>query len=218
MRVKAVLWDLDGTLLDTLGDLAGSVNAVLALHGMPLRQEEEVRAFVGNGVAKLIARAVPEGTDEALTARVLEDFIAHYAQHSSDTTKPYPGVTDVLDALIARGVKMGVVSNKIDFAVRELSSRYFGSSMQVTVGDDPSRRRKPAPDSVFEAMRQMGVTAEETVYVGDSEVDVQTARNAGVTCCAVSWGFRSEACLRNAGAEHIAATAQELLALLSGGF
>ena len=175
---------------------------------------DEVRQFVGNGIGKLIHRAVPEGCPADTEKQVLDDFVAHYAQHSRDTTRPYDGVLPLLDALIARGVKLGIVSNKIDFAVRELSAAYFGERMQVAVGDDPSRRRKPAPDSVLEAMRRLDVTPEETVYVGDSDVDVLTARNAGVTCCAVSWGFRSEACLREAGATHIAATPEALLATL----
>lgn len=214
MTIRAVIWDLDGTLLNTLCDLANSTNAALAKNGLPQRTMDEVRAFVGNGVAKLIERAVPRGYPPEETRRVLDDFVAHYAAHSRDTTRPYDGVLPMLDALVARGVRMGIVSNKIDFAVRELSDAYFGDRMQVAVGDDPSRRKKPAPDSVLEAMRRLGVTAAETVYVGDSDVDVMTARNAGVTCCAVSWGFRSEESLRQAGATHIAATPDELLALL----
>ena len=206
MAIRAVLWDLDGTLLDTLGDLAASVNAALAAHGMPQRTIDEVRAFVGNGVAKLVERAVPKGTDTETEKQVLADFVAHYAQHSSDTTRPYDGVMALLDGLLERGIRMGVVSNKIDFAVKQLSAQYFGGRMLVSVGDDPARKKKPAPDSVWEAMRQLGVSPEETVYVGDSEVDVQTAKNAGLCCLAVSWGFRSEACLREAGAEHVFAT------------
>ena len=214
MNIKAVIWDLDGTLLDTLGDLAASTNAALQKNGLPQRTVDEVRGFVGNGIGKLIERAVPADCPPEKTKRVLEDFVAHYAQHSRDTTRPYDGVLPMLDALIAQGVKLGIVSNKIDFAVRELSAAYFGERMQVAVGDDPSRLRKPAPDSVLEAMRRLGVTREETVYVGDSDVDVLTAHNAGVTCCAVSWGFRPEESLRQAGAQHIAATPQELLATL----
>lgn len=214
MRIKAVIWDLDGTLLNTLDDLAASTNAALAQNDLPARTTDEVRAFVGNGVYKLIERAVPEGTDERTVRRVYDAFVAHYGAHSRDRTRPYDGVVEMLDALLERGVKLAIVSNKIDFAVRELSRAYFGERMRCAVGDAPERRRKPAPDSVLEAMRQLGVTAEETVYVGDSDVDVQTARNAGVTCCAVSWGFRSEASLRAAGAAHIAATPRELLRML----
>lgn len=214
MRIKAVLWDLDGTLLDTLDDLAASTNAALAQYGLPQRTRDEVRAFVGNGVRKLIERAVPQGTDEATVGRVYDAFVAHYGLHSRDHTRPYDGVIPMLDALLAGGVRLAIVSNKIDFAVKELSRAYFGERMSSAVGDAPGRRRKPAPDSVMEAMRQMGVAPEETAYVGDSDVDVETARNAGVACCAVSWGFRSERCLREAGAERIAATPQELLRLL----
>ncbi len=211
MRIRAVIWDLDGTLLDTLQDLAASVNAALAQNGLPARTTDEVRQFVGNGVRRLIERAVPPGTDETTVQSVYDAFVAHYGAHSRDHTRPYDGVLPVLDALLARGVKLAIVSNKIDFAVKELSRAYFDDRMRSAVGDAPERRRKPAPDSVLEAMRQLGVAPEETVYVGDSDVDVETARNAGVTCCAVSWGFRTEQCLQEAGAEHIAATPQALL-------
>lgn len=215
MAVRAILWDLDGTLLDTLGDLAASVNAALKKEHMPERTLEEVRSFVGNGVKVLMERAVPQDASPEEKERALSAFLAHYAQHSNDTTCPYPGVMEALDALALRGVKMGVVSNKVDFAVRQLCELYFGSRMQVTVGDDPSRRRKPAPDSLLAAMKLLGVSAEETVYVGDSDVDVETARNAGVRCIAVSWGFRSRECLEAAGAAHIAGSAQELLDRIS---
>ena len=214
MRIKAVIWDLDGTLLDTLDDLANSVNFALSRHGLPARTRDEVRMFVGNGVRKLIERAVPEGTDGAMLDAVHASFVAHYGEHSRDMTRPYDGILPLLDELSAQGVRHAIVSNKIDFAVRELSRAYFGERMCVSVGDDPSRRKKPAPDSVLEAMRRMGVSAQETVYVGDSDVDVLTARNAGVACCAVSWGFRDEACLRAAGAEHIVATPEALLAAI----
>ena len=214
MKLRAVIWDLDGTLLNTLGDLAGSTNAALASCGLPARTTDEVRRFVGTGVRRLIERAVPAGTDAETVGRVYDAFVAHYGAHSRDTTRPYDGVPELLDALLARGVKLAIVSNKIDFAVRELSRAYFGDRMQVAVGDAPDRRRKPAPDSVLEAMRQLGVTREETVYVGDSDVDVETARNAGVTCCAVSWGFRPEESLRAAGAERIAASPAQLLSIL----
>ena len=214
MAIRAVIWDLDGTLLNTLDDLAASTNSALEMNGLPLRTREEVRRFVGNGIALLIERAVPEGYPPEKTKKVLGDFVTHYEQHNRDTTQPYDGIPELLAALAARGIKMGIVSNKIDFAVRELSRVYFGDLMQVTVGDDPSRRRKPAPDSVLEAMRRLGVERTETLYVGDSDVDVMTARNAGVTGCAVSWGFRSEESLRQAGAQHIVATPAALLALV----
>lgn len=210
MNIKAVIWDLDGTLLNTLDDLAASVNAALAMNGMPLRSTEEVRAFVGNGIRNLMMRAVPGGEANPAFDKALEDFIRHYGAHSRDRTRPYDGILEMLDKLSAAGVKHAIVSNKIDFAVKALSRAYFGERMCAAIGDDPSRARKPAPDSVFAAMREMGVTAQETVYVGDSDVDVLTARNAGVPCVAVLWGFRDEACLRAAGAERLARTPDEL--------
>lgn len=214
MAIRAVIWDLDGTLLDTLSDLCNSVNAALQMHNLPLHTIDEVRTFVGGGIKNLIDRSVPAGYDPEKTAQVLADFTAHYAEHSKDLTRPYDGILDTLDALLARGVKMGIVSNKIDFAVKELSREYFGDRMLVSVGDDPSRPRKPAPDSVWEAMRQLGVTKEETVYVGDSDVDVYTAHNAGLPCVAVSWGFRSRECLVSAGADVIADTTEALFEAL----
>ena len=210
MNIKAVIWDLDGTLLNTLDDLAASVNAALAMNGMPLRSTEEVRAFVGNGIRNLMIRAVPGGEANPAFDKALEDFIRHYGAHSRDRTRPYDGILEMLDRLSAAGVKHAIVSNKIDFAVKALSRAYFGERMCAAIGDDPSRARKPAPDSVFAAMREMGVTAQETVYVGDSDVDVLTARNAGVPCVAVLWGFRDEACLRAAGAGRLAHTPDEL--------
>lgn len=210
MNIKAVIWDLDGTLLNTLDDLAASVNAALSMNGMPLRSTEEVRAFVGNGIRNLMMRAVPGGEANPAFDKALEDFTRHYGAHSRDRTRPYDGILGMLDKLSAAGVKHAIVSNKIDFAVKELSRAYFGERMCAAIGDDPSRARKPAPDSVFAAMREMGVTAQETVYVGDSDVDVLTARNAGVPCVAVLWGFRDEACLRAAGAGRLARTPDEL--------
>ena len=214
MNIKAVIWDLDGTLLNTLDDLAASVNAALAMNGMPLRSTEEVRAFVGNGIRNLMMRAVPGGEANPAFDKALEDFTRHYGALSRDRTRPYDGILEMLDRLSAEGVKHAIVSNKIDFAVKDLSRAYFGGRMCAAIGDDPSRARKPAPDSVFAAMREMGVTAQETVYVGDSDVDVLTAHNAGVTCCAVSWGFRPEESLRAAGAERIAASPAQLLSML----
>ena len=214
MHIKAVVWDLDGTLLNTLDDLMNSVNAALAMNGLPQHDKEAICRFVGNGVRKLIVRAVPQGDENPLFPKVYDDFIAHYGEHSRDTTKPYDGIMELLDTLRAQGVRHAIVSNKIDFAVKDLARAYFPGRIEVALGDDPSRARKPDPQAVHEVMRMLGVKAEETAYVGDSDVDVMTAHNAGAICCAVSWGFRSEESLREAGAEHIAATPQELYRIL----
>jgi len=215
MNIKAVIWDLDGTLLNTLDDLAASTNAALVQNGLPQRTTDEVRCFVGNGVHKLIERAVPElGENHPKFQQVLDSFVAHYGEHSRDNTRPYDGIMEALEALEKMDAVHAIVSNKIDFAVKALSQDYFPGRMKSAVGDDPSRRKKPAPDSVLEAMRQMGVNAQECVYVGDSDVDVHTARNAGIPCVAVTWGFRDENCLREAGAEHIAHTPAQLVQMI----
>lgn len=214
-RIQAVIFDLDGTLLNTLDDLTASTNAALALYGMPQRTTEEVRCFVGNGVAKLIARAVPEGTDEATTSAVLADFVAHYEQHNRDRTAPYEGIMSMLQALGQQGVRCAVVSNKIEPAVIALCREYFGDLIEVAVGDAPQRPRKPDPTGVYEAIRQLGVPKEACVYVGDSDVDMVTGHRAGIRSIGVTWGFRSEAVLREAGADAICHTAQELLAQVS---
>ena len=154
MRYSVILFDLDGTILNTLDDLAASTNRALAKNGLPTRSTEEVRRFVGNGIRLLIERAVPNGRENPKFQAVYDAFVAHYGAHSRDRTKPYDGILPMLDALAAQGVKLAIVSNKIDFAVKALSRDYFGGRMQAAIGDDPGRRRKPAPDSVLEAMRQ----------------------------------------------------------------
>lgn len=214
MEIKAVIWDLDGTLLNTLDDLAASTNEALARSGLPVHAKADIARFVGHGMRRLIMRAVPDGEENPKFETVYQTFLSHYAAHSSDLTRPYEGILDVLDALSARGVRHAIASNKMESAVQELSSKYFGTRMQAAIGDAPGRSRKPAPDCVLEAMRVMDAGAQETVYVGDSEVDVQTARNAGIPCVSVTWGFRPESLIREAGAEHIAHTPQELLEMI----
>ena len=214
--LKAVLFDLDGTLLNTLDDLAASTNAALAMNDMPQRTTDEVRRFVGNGVAKLIERAVPAGTEEEARKAVLASFVAHYREHERDTTRPYEGIEQMLKALCAQGVKCAVISNKIEPAVKALCKEYFGEAISAAAGDIPGRPVKPDPQGVFAAMQQLGVSAAQCVYVGDSDVDIYTGHNAGLKSVGVTWGFRSETLLREAGADYICHTAQELLALLEG--
>lgn len=214
--LAAVLFDLDGTLLNTLDDLAASTNAALAANGMPQRTTDEVRRFVGNGVKKLIERAVPAGTDENMREAVLASFVEHYREHERDTTRPYEGVAALLEALNAKGIKCAVISNKIEPAVKALCAEYFGDLVGAAVGDAPGRNVKPDPAGVQEAMARLGVSKEACIYVGDSDVDIHTGHNAGMKSIGVTWGFRSEALLREAGADYICHTAQELLALLEG--
>ena len=200
MKYRLALFDMDGTVLDTLQDLADATNAAMRMHGYPTHSVEAVRQFVGNGARVLIEKAVPAGTDEAKINTVLGDFKEYYGKHSADATKPYDGVLDCLRALRAAGVYTAVVSNKPDFAVKMLAEQYFAGLFDMAIGDREGVRKKPAPDSVFEVMRAMGISPAEAVYVGDSDVDVQTAKNAGIDGIFVDWGFRSAQCLRESGA------------------
>lgn len=203
MKLKAVIFDLDGTILDTLEDLKNSVNFALNENGMPERTYIEVRSFVGNGIRRLIERSVPDGTPSDMVDKCLEDFRNHYKLHSADTTKPYDGILPLLSALRSRGYRLAVVSNKADFAVQTLVAKYFPDLFDFAVGDREGINRKPSPDSVYEAMRVLDVTRDEVVYVGDSEVDIETSRNAQVPCVAVTWGFRDKCVLEGLGPEYI---------------
>ena len=211
MKYKAILWDLDGTLLDTLQDLTDAVNHSLEKYGLPRRTKEEIRAIVGNGIRHLVENAVPAGTDPATTDGVFGEFCTYYAAHSSDHTSPYEGIPAMLGALSRAGIKMAIVSNKAEFAVADLAKQYFGEEIPLAVGARDGMPKKPAPDMVEYALSCLGVSKSEAAYVGDSEVDVQTARNTGMDCLAVSWGFRSRETLREAGAEQIFATPEELM-------
>ena len=212
--LRAVIFDLDGTLLNTIDDLAASTNAALAKNGMAQRTTDEVRSFVGNGVRKLIERAVPQGTDEKTVETVLASFVEHYRAHDRDHTAPYPGIIALLEALNRAGVKCAVVSNKIEPSVKALCREYFGELVSAAVGDAQGRQTKPDPAGVQEAMARLGVEKEECIYVGDSDVDIYTGHNAGMRTIGVTWGFRSEALLREAGADHLCHSAKELHDLL----
>ncbi len=213
MKYDTVIWDLDGTLLDTLEDLADAANAALAAFGHPARSLSEIRSMVGNGVSNLMLRALPEEHRDD-HAGALEAFRAHYGVHYADKTRPYPGIPEVLDVLRARGVAMAVVSNKLEPVTKALCSQCLGGRIGVVIGDRPGLRRKPAPDSVFMALAQLGRDASRAVYVGDSEVDLATAHNAGLPCISVGWGFRPAQVLYDAGAGEIIPDADALLALL----
>ena len=214
MSYQTAVFDLDGTLLDTLEDLYLATNRALGLHGLPLRNRDEVRMFVGNGVEMLIRRAVPRGTDEETTLAVLADFKTAYAAICEDHTKPYDGIMDTLTALRERGIRVAVVSNKFDAAVKQLCEKYFGDLVEVAIGERAGVRKKPAPDTVHEALKELGGTLEGAVYIGDSDVDIQTARNCGMPCISVTWGLRDEEFLVDQGAYIIAHSPVEILHLI----
>lgn len=201
-QYSTYIFDLDGTLLDTIQDLATSVNYALCQCRMPERTLDEVRRFVGNGVRLLMIRAVPDGEDNPRFQEAFDIFRSHYLEHSLDTTAPYPGIMEMLQRLKANGKRMAVVSNKFDTATKELIRHFFGNLIEVAIGENEAAgvRKKPAPDTVNEALRQLGVGKENAVYVGDSDVDIQTARNSGLPCISVLWGFRDREFLLENGA------------------
>ena len=223
MRYNTFIFDLDGTLLDTLHDLAASVNYALSRYGLPTHSIDDVRRFVGNGVRLLMERAVPGGAQHEQFDEIFAAFRHHYMEHSLDTTRPYDGVTEVIRELKARGCRMAVVSNKMMAATQELV-RHFFPDVEVAIGEHESAgiRKKPAPDTVYEALRQLGgdgaavdggtVGRQMTaVYVGDSDVDLATARNSGLPCISVLWGFRDKAFLTAHGATTFVSSPSELL-------
>ncbi|MBP3571121.1 MAG: HAD family hydrolase [Clostridia bacterium] len=214
MPYQTAVFDLDGTLLDTLEDLYLATNAALERHSLPRRSRNEVRLFVGNGVEMLIRRAVPAGTDEETILAVLADFKTTYAAICEDHTKPYDGILDMLAALRERGIRVAVVSNKFDAATKQLCEKYFGDLVEVAIGEREGVRKKPAPDTVYEALKELGVTAEGAVYIGDSDVDIQTARNCGMPCISVTWGLRDEEFLIGNGATILSHTPKDLLPLI----
>lgn len=213
--MKHLIFDLDGTLLYTLADLHAATNAALARFGMPARTLEEVRRFVGNGVAVLVSRAVPQGTPEATVAQVLQVFRQHYLAHSLDTTRPYPGVLPMLEQCRSLGIHTAIVSNKLDAAVQQLAAHFFPCLIDTAVGEQQPRvRRKPFPDMVNLALERLHLSAREALYVGDSETDILTARAAGMDCVSVTWGFRTTEELQAAGAATLISRPDELFALL----
>ena len=212
-RYSTFVFDLDGTLLDTLGDLAASVNYALHSHGMPERSVDEVRRFVGNGVRLLMERAVPDGAQNPHFEETFATFRQYYMEHALDTTHPYDGITGTLNELKRRGCRLAVVSNKMMAATQELVAHFF-PDIEVAIGEHEAEgiRKKPAPDTVFEALRQLGMHDTATaVYVGDSDVDIATARNAGLPCISVLWGFRDRDFLTKNGATTFVAAPRELL-------
>ncbi len=215
--LNTVIFDLDGTLLDTLDDLATSVNFALRVHQLKERSTNEVRQFLGNGIRYLMEHAVGGAVTGEDFERVFSTFRTHYVEHCLDTTQPYPGIMPLLEELKQKGIKMAIVSNKLHPAVQELAERFFKGYITSAVGESATVRRKPNPDAVLAALNELGSTKDEAIYVGDSEVDLATARNAGLPCALVTWGFRDESFLRSLPLQattHFVHTPHELLQCL----
>lgn len=213
MKYNTIIFDLDGTLLDTLEDLKNSVNYTLEKFNYPLRTLYEVRSFVGNGVKVLLTRSFPVNTTEKMIEEALIIFRKHYAEHMYDNTCLYPGVTNLLTQLVNSNYRLAIVSNKLDSAVKELNERFFKDFISLSIGTSENAK-KPNPFHVLETIKALGSTIEETVYIGDSEVDIETANNAGIPCIGVSWGFRGREFLEAHHADYVIDEPRELLKIL----
>ena len=214
MKYQAVLFDMDGTVLDTLDDLCDSINHSLAEFSLPQVSREHVRQCLGNGAAFLVSHSIPSDSSPELEADVLAFYKPWYDAHCLIKTAPYEGILPMMQSLKEQGLRLAIISNKPDRAVQELSDAFFPGLLELSVGESPSVRRKPAPDTVLTAASQIGLSVDQCVYVGDSEVDLQTARNAGMDCISVTWGFRDEPQLLDAGAATLVHSPKELEGLL----
>ncbi|MBR3818037.1 MAG: HAD-IA family hydrolase [Clostridia bacterium] len=211
MKYEAIIFDLDGTLTDTLGDLTNSVNFALRQFGFPERTHEEVKSFVGNGVRRLIYLSVPENTDEETSERCLSVFKEYYKNNSLVETKPYNGIIPMLESLKKQEIKTAVVTNKMHEAAEEIVRIFFGNLIDITLGQVDGVAQKPQPDGIYHVLEKFGVSKEKAVYVGDSEVDCITAKNAGIPCIGVTWGFRDKSVLIENGADYIADTPEDII-------
>lgn len=212
--IKAVIFDLDGTLLYTLEDLKDSLNFALQKFNYPSKTLDEVRNFVGNGVRLLVERSIPNGEKNPDLEDVLKIFKTHYAQNMYNKTKPFDGINEMLAELKRKGIHTAVVSNKFDSAVKELCQKYFGNTIEIAIGESENVRKKPAPDSVLKVMEILNCSSDETFYVGDSEVDIQTAKNCNIKCISVSWGYKNRQFLTENGAEIIIDKPEEILQII----
>jgi phosphoglycolate phosphatase len=213
-KYKAVIFDMDGTLLDTLGDITDSVNYALYILGLSKRDISEIREYVGNGVEHMIRLSLPDGLNDACFNDAVNLFKEHYARNCRNKTQPYAGIKDLLQNLVSNGYKLAVISNKYDAAVKELNQFYFSNYIPLAIGESIDIKRKPAADMFLAAINSLSVTKDNAVYIGDSEVDIETAKNAGVDCISVAWGFRGRDWLLGHGAGAVVDSPEELLSLL----
>ena len=215
-KYELVIFDMDGTILYTLDDICDGVNASLSKHGLPVRTKDEIRRHIGNGIRHEIESSVPEGTKESMIDAVFHDFHAWYEIHCNDRTRPYDGIVELLEDLKQAGIHCAVVSNKADYAVKALNEIYFKGLLEAGVGEKDGIARKPAPDEVDEVLRLLNMERNRAVYIGDSEVDIETAANSGMDCIGVSWGYRDRKWLQECGAEVIVDDVSQLRQLLLG--
>ena len=213
MQKKIFIFDMDGTLLNTLEDLMISTNYALSQFNYPTHTIEEIRFFVGNGVAKLIERAIPDGLTNPNYEKCLEIFKKHYAKNMYNHTSAYIGIPELLKKLKDKGIKTAVVSNKFDLAVKELSNKYFGDLIDIAIGENEQAgiKKKPAPDTVFEVLNLVNLKSEDAIYIGDSDVDIMTAKNSNMPCISVTWGFRDREFLIKNDATIIVDKPEEIL-------
>ena len=214
-RYDTIIFDLDGTLLNTLDDLADSVNAIMTQEGYCLRTKDEIREFIGDGAKSLIEKSLPAAANEEEILRCLKLFREHYMKHMQNQTKPYDGIMELLKELKGKGIKIGVVSNKPDEATKEVCRLYFGDLVNVAIGDNAMRKKKPDPDNVFAALTQLNSKRDKTLYVGDSNTDMITAQNAGLISVGVTWGYRSREVLLLEGADYIIDEPGQIVTLIS---
>lgn len=214
MGYRAVIFDMDGTLLNTLEDIAGGVNHTLQNHGYPEKTLEQVRMAVGNGAGRLMKNVLPQGAETPGFDQILKEYEAYYQEHCQIKTGAYPGIPALLEELKGRGILMAIVSNKGDGAVKELNRQYFSELISTAVGERPGIRRKPEPDAVLEALQLLGVSRQEALYVGDSEVDYYTARRAEISCALVTWGFRRKEDLEQLCPDYLTENPRELLEIV----
>ncbi len=214
MKYNTIIFDLDGTLLNTLDDLCDSLNEILVKNGYEARTLEDVKRFVGNGARNLIQLSLPEHSSEEEVDRILEEYKNHYNHNMQNKTRPFNGIMELLLDLNRYNYKIAIVSNKFDSSVKALAKTYFGNLIPVAIGETDEIRRKPAPDAVFAAVKELGSDLNHTIFVGDSETDVRTAKNAGIPCIGVTWGFRCRDVLRNEGADFLIDTPRELMTLI----
>ena len=213
MDIKVIIFDLDGTLLNTLDDLADSTNFALSEFNYPTRSKEEIRTFVGNGVAKLIERAIPDGKHNPNFNKCLEIFKQHYSINKYNKTAPYNDIINLLTELKEKNYKIAVVSNKFDLAVKELCQKYFPNLIDIAIGENEAAgiNKKPAPDTINLVLEQLELTSNQAIYVGDSDVDILTAKNSNMPCISVTWGFRDKEFLLENDAKIIINNPKEII-------